>query len=649
MDLGAAKAARGRALWRVGLLLILLLAAGLRFFHLDAQSFWNDEGNSARIAERSISLILAGAAGDIHPPLYYLALHCWRALVGQSEFALRAFSAIGGVALVALVALLGARLFARSTGLAAGLLAAINPFQVYYSQEARSYIWVALLAAAAVYASWRVAEPRLVPHPAEAGDPPRAPAAWSLVFLLLVTAGLYTHYLFFLVLVPINLVVVIGLIGRRAFRFLGHWILLHLAAAVLFLPWAPIALRQLIGWPALGGSVSFLEGVVETLRLLSLGITIETSAAGLALLGFGFLLLLGLVPHRSPSENVALLLVLLWLVLPLGAIFAFQLYREAFLKFMLIVSPAFCLLLGRGLTRFSAPDSGRTVLFPLALSLGLVLSFSYSSLRNLYLDPHYARADYRQMAHDLQAAARPGDAVILNAANQWEVFTYYYPHVDRVYPLPRSRPVNEPAVIAELEEIVAHHDRIFAIFWAEAESDPQRIVERWLDAHAYKATDDWWGDVRLVTYAVPAAPPATFDIPLAAQFGDQIRLHGYSLLSGRLAPADILQVSLFWEALAPISERYKVFLHLIGDDGQPVAQRDSEPGGGLALTTTWQPGRVVIDHYGVLVPPTTPPGEYTLAVGLYPLDDPVARLPVTLDGSPSGDLLILETIVLASY
>jgi mannosyltransferase len=644
------KVARGRVIWWVGLLLILLLAAGLRFFRLDAQSFWNDEGNSARIAERSVRLILEGAAGDIHPPLYYLALHYWRALAGNSEFALRAFSAIGGVLLVAMTALLGARLFAPPAGLAAAFLAAINPFQVYYSQEARSYIWVAFLAAATVYAAWHLNASHVAP-PAEAAVNPRVRAlAWAVAYVLLVTAGLYTHYLFFLILVPINLVVVVGLILTRSFRWLGVWILLHVLAGVFYLPWAPIAVRQVIGWPTLGGDVTFGQGALETLRLLSLGVTVETEAIGLALLGFGFLLLLGLIPRRSRSRNVALLLVAFWLLLPVGAIFGFQLYREAFLKFLLIVSPAFCLLTGRGLTRFWPPgaDAGRTVFFPLALSLGLILSFTYSSLQNLYFDPRYARADYRQMAQDIEAMERPGDAVILNAANQWEVFTYYYPRVDRVYPLPRSRPVDEPAVIAELEEIVARHDRIFAIFWAEAESDPQRIVERWLDAHAYKATDEWWGDVRLVTYAIPAAPPATFDVPLAARFGDRIELHGYTLLSSRLAPADILQVSFFWEALAPIPERYKVFVHLVGPDGRPVAQRDSEPGGGLALTTTWEPGQVIADHYGVLIPPATPPGEYTLAVGLYVLGDPAARLPVTLDGAAAGDLLELETIVLTS-
>jgi len=59
---------------------ILLLASGLRCYRIEAQSFWNDEGNSVRLAERSLNLIIAGAKGDIHPPGYYLALHYWRAV-----------------------------------------------------------------------------------------------------------------------------------------------------------------------------------------------------------------------------------------------------------------------------------------------------------------------------------------------------------------------------------------------------------------------------------------------------------------------------------------------------------------------------------------------------------------------------------------
>jgi hypothetical protein len=640
------------------------LAAALRFYRLDAQSFWHDEGNSVRIAERSIKLILEGAAGDIHPPLYYLALHFWRSLVGQSEFALRAFSVVVGVGLVGLTFALGLRFFSRPAALIAALLAAVNPFQVYYSQEARSYIWVAFLVAAAIYCGHRFLDAR--------GGGARSKTPWAVGYTLAVTAGLYTHYIFPLALIAINLIALFQLLPAirdagarsRALNSLGSWLLLHLIAALFYLPWLPIAIRQLVGWPSAPGQVALWPALIDTFRLLSLGITVQTADVGFSLLGFGFILLLGLIPGipgRRPGV-LDFVLTLLWLVVPVALVFAFNLYKDAFLKFMLVVSPAFCLLLGRGLVRGLMLDSRTSsssqspplavprspVLLPTALGLGLMISFSYESLVNLYFDPNYARADYRGMARAIESVARPGDGVILNAANQWEVFTYYYPHVERVYPLPRHRPVREPEVVAELEGIAANHDRLFAIFWAEAESDPERVVERWLDAHTYKADDQWWKDVRLVTYAVPAAPSAEMDTRVDARLGDTIMLHGYTLLEDHLAPADIIQVTLFWEASASITQRYKVFLHLLDGDGTLVAQRDSEPGGGLALTTTWEPGQIQTDNHGILIPVGTPPGTYQLTAGLYPLEDPVARLPVTLDGEPAGDVLSLALITVST-
>jgi hypothetical protein len=451
-------------------------------------------------------------------------------------------------------------------------------------------------------------------------------------------------------------VVLALLLRRKAFKRLGWWLGLHLVVVVLYLPWAPTALHQLSGWPSSAGGASLESALPDLLRLFSLGVTIETASSAIALLGFGFLLLLGLIPKAEghPAENVGLALAVLWLVIPVVAILVLDLYKEALLKFLLVASPPFCLLVGRGLHRALAPRSAGglgvqpVILLPTALSLGLILSFSYESLDNLYFDPAYARADYRAMARTIQSVARPGDGIVLNAANQWEVFTYYYPEVERVYPLPRSRPVREAEVVAELESITASHDRLFALFWAEAESDPERIVERWLDAHAYKAADEWWGDVRLVTYAVPATPPAEMRTPLDARLGEAITLHGYTLLAERVAPGDILQLTLFWEGTAPIEQRYKVFLHLLNPEGELVTQRDSEPGGGLALTTTWKPGEMLPDNHGILVPLDTQPGTYQLVVGLYLLTDPAVRLPVTLDGGSAGDALLLAPITVSA-
>ncbi len=100
-------------LYQIVFLIILLLAAGLRFAKLDTQSFWNDEGNTARLVERPINLILSGAAGDVHPPGYYLLLRGWRVLTGETEFALRSYSALCGVITVALTAATAQHLIKR--------------------------------------------------------------------------------------------------------------------------------------------------------------------------------------------------------------------------------------------------------------------------------------------------------------------------------------------------------------------------------------------------------------------------------------------------------------------------------------------------------------------------------------------------------
>jgi len=134
---------------------ILLVAGGLRFYRLDAQSFWNDEGNTARLVERPVALIIEGAAGDIHPPGYYLLLHVWRAFTGDSEFALRAFSALCGVLTVAVTAAIGHCVGGRRIALAASLLVAVHPLSVYYSQEARMYALLGLASALTLFFSLR--------------------------------------------------------------------------------------------------------------------------------------------------------------------------------------------------------------------------------------------------------------------------------------------------------------------------------------------------------------------------------------------------------------------------------------------------------------------------------------------------------------
>ncbi len=212
-------------------------------------------------------------------------------------------------------------------------------------------------------------------------------------------------------------------------------------------------------------------------------------------------------------------------------------------------------------------------------------------------------------------SSRPGDAIVLNAPGQQEVFGYYYHGDLPVYPLPASRPLDPAATEAALSGLARPGGRVFAVLWATDESDPERVVEGWLDRQTYKALDAWYGNVRLAVYAVPgqvpSAPDRSLDVLLrSAGSGDEIRLVGYSLTQRRLAAGDIAPLTLFWQADRAPSRRYKLFVHLLDAGNQIVGQIDAE----LPLK---QPGEQAAGNYGVPVHPATPPGEYRVEVGLY--------------------------------
>ena len=618
---------------RLLLLATLLLAAFLRFYRLDEQSFWNDEGNSARLAERSFALIIAGAAGDIHPPGYYLLLAAWRALFGQSEFALRALSAFAGLLLVAIVYRLGKQYFDPPAALAAAFFAAIHPALIYYSQEARMYSLAGTLGAGLFLAATheRTRADRIRPFN------PRH----SFLIAALTTAGLYTHYAFAFILVALITIVVVRAAyyawRLRAFNpefdFVGfissyvfYWLTFQFIAFLLFIPWLPIAWGQLTTWPSAREYPPLNDALYGLARWLTFGPTAEAITTALGLFGAAAL---GLFAFLRLRRQLAIPLI--WLAVPVSLTLGFGLFSPAFAKFLIVAAPAVCLLLGDG----AAMRCTRL----LGLAMVLPIIASAVSLNNLYFNPAFARADYREMARYLDSIAKPGDAILLNAPNQWEVFTYYRADTSNVFPVARSRPLDVPAQIKELETITASHQRLFVLYWGDAQSDPDRTIETWLNDHTFKAWDQWYADVRLAAYAVPQTA-GELRTRADARFGDHILLEEYALNTTTFSPGDILQLTLFWQAQLPITNRYKVFVHLIGDPASPLAaQHDGEPGGGLVLTTTWGVGQTVADNHGVYLPLDLPPGQYTLVIGLYDVDDGT-RLRLA-DGS---DALALTTI-----
>lgn len=606
------------------LVIILVLAAALRLYHLDGQSLWADEGNSAALALRSLDQIARDAGHDIHPPLYYWLLHVWVRFFGTSEEGLRSLSALSGVLLVALTYLLGEHLSGRLVGLTAGFVAALSPFQVYYSQEARMYILLALFGAALMYTLLRYLESEKL--------------IWLVGFVVSAAAGLYTHYLFAMLWGIASAAWLVWTIStssrhRRPQR-IGGWLVGQLAIVGAYVPWMPIAYRQLSIWPAIGQAHGIRFYLHQAFRLWSLGETAPGGQGSFWLLwGMVVLWLLGTWPTRQeegqsalpgPSEVPSWLcrgLILAYCLTPVLFQWGMSLFRPAYRpKFFLVAVPAFAIVVGQGVVQGLHTQWWALRNAWAAASLCLILVASTNSLARYYFDPAWARDDYRDTAAYISAVERQGDAVLLNAPGQGEVFAYYYKGETPVYSLPQGRPPEEERTLAELEKIGTEHRRLFCLFWAMEESDPERIVEGWLDQHAYKALDLWRGNVRFVIYALPQAiPVGEMRQRLSSRLGDRILLMGHSLQQKAVAGGEILQLTLFWQAEAPIEERYKVFVQVLDVSNNIIGQRDAEPGGGTLLTTLWPVGEIIADNYGVLIGPGTPPGRYRLITGLYSL------------------------------
>jgi hypothetical protein len=107
--------------------------------------------------------------------------------------------------------------------------------------------------------------------------------------------------------------------------------------------------------------------------------------------------------------------------------------------------------------------------------------------------------------------------------------------------------------------------------------------------------------------------------------GDEVKLIGFEISEDRVSPGDDLEVTLYWQALRPMTRNRQVFVHL--NDGDLVAQHDGAPECALNPVTRWEPGQIVPDTHIITLPEILPSGSISVFVGMYDLlsED---RLPV---------------------
>jgi hypothetical protein len=165
--------------WAVGAL--TALAAAFRFATIAGQSYWADEALTVHELHMGFGPMLSAVThAETTPPLYFILAWAWAHLFGTGEAALRSLSAIAGVIVVPITYLCGRELVSRRAGIIAAAFAAVNPFLIWYSQEARAYMLLIALAGASFL--WFIRAER---------RPSRANVAWWAIFSALALA---THF-----------------------------------------------------------------------------------------------------------------------------------------------------------------------------------------------------------------------------------------------------------------------------------------------------------------------------------------------------------------------------------------------------------------------------------------------------------------------
>jgi hypothetical protein len=126
-------------------------------------------------------------------------------------------------------------------------------------------------------------------------------------------------------------------------------------------------------------------------------------------------------------------------------------------------------------------------------------------------------------------------------------------------------------------------------------------------------------------------------------FGEAIRLVGYTLEGQDNVPGGAVNLTLYWQADARVTDSYDVFVQVIDrSDAYKAGQTDGEPVCGLLPTDLWEPGQIIADRYYVPLAPDARATTYTLLIGM--MGDGGNLAITTPDGVPLGDAIGLDEV-----
>lgn len=384
----------------LGLAALIALSLMMRTAELKI-GFWIDEGLSVGIADRPLGDIPAALRKDGSPPLYYMLLHFWLGVAGDSEEGVRSFSLMCALLAVPVAWWAGLKIWGtHKAGWFAAVLMAFNPFLSQYAQEARMYAMVALLAIPVTVCFLRA-------YALDTSS--RRP--WVIGFAVSEAVALYTHNwpIFFGAAAGAAWLVLFALAERARRKELFRDALIGFGgAALLYLPWVPTTLYQAqhTGAPwADAPAFSSLLGVPGVIlgRLPEIVFLICAGAGLIALLR---------TRPLGQHGRAALALLIICVLTPTLA-WGLSQSSPAWANRYLAVAVAPYLLLATG----GLAHARRLGVFGLAL---VVVMWAQDTAP-------VEKSNVRSVAHNIGPSLAPGDLVISTQPETIPVLHYYLP------------------------------------------------------------------------------------------------------------------------------------------------------------------------------------------------------------------------------
>ncbi|HHS98392.1 MAG TPA: phospholipid carrier-dependent glycosyltransferase [Chloroflexi bacterium] len=607
----------------VGLVGCVGLAFALRMVELDLPVLRWDEGWSLAHASLPWSALLQVASEDWHPPLYTVLLKLWL-IAGKTVFSIRYLSVLLGVLAVPLTYQVArAWIEDRWVGLLAAFFAAVAPLLVYYGQVTRMYPLAAVMVLLAAYCLLR-----------GAGLP--GARGHSLELALASVGAMLTNYH---TLWPLLGLYLYGVLTDR--RRLGRLLLIGLTAVVLYSPWLiyawPTVRARMATGPAAG--VDPLRGTLAYLGPTLEGLAFPYGSGPIAVAALVLVLALGFAVHPPRREQAPRFLLPLLVIgaTVLGIAYVSQASRWFAVRHLVPATPFLGLLVAWALNGL------RTRWRPLLLLalIGLAVAYWPTCSQFVYaktlevVDPFDPTADYRYLSQH----AGPNDLVYFNVLSKAGWYENLRQPGDPAWSYAmRWDPIIEPMprIAARIREDAKRYQRLWFVLY-KGTFGPNADLKAWLDEQFFPAGGEWQEDTLFLAYAVPGDEWAEADRD--DLFGGLIRLRA-ARFTPRIEPGGVFEVELEWEALEPVETEYKVFVHLMDENGALVGQHDGIPGSGGRPTTTWPPGEAVVDRHGVFLPAEIP-HRLQVWIGLY--DPETGERLLLPDGDDRVQLTTLES------